>query len=162
MGGSKTIPSSSTGAGSCGQSGVDGAFGTAAPGNIPGARNGGVSWTDSKGNLWLFGGEGDDSAGVVGSLNDLWEYSPSANEWTWMGGSSALPACSSSGSCGESGVYGTQGSANAANSPGGRGGAVGWTDTSGNLWMFGGGGFDETGTAGKLNDLWVFNTSTNQ
>ena len=36
---------------------VYGAKGVAAPGNVPGARFGSVSWTDANENLWLFGGE---------------------------------------------------------------------------------------------------------
>jgi N-acetylneuraminic acid mutarotase len=42
--------------------------------NYPGARDLAVSWTDPKGNLWLFGGQGIDSAGTLGYMNDLWEY----------------------------------------------------------------------------------------
>jgi hypothetical protein len=41
-------------------------------GNIPGAH-GGASWTDSKGNLWLFGSNGTDAIGKWGYLDDLWE-----------------------------------------------------------------------------------------
>jgi hypothetical protein len=29
-------------------------------------------------------------------------------------------------------------------------------DTSGNLWIFGGLGFDSTGTAGDINNLWRY------
>ena len=39
--------------------GVYGTRGIAAPGNVPGARSGSVSWTDASGNLWLFGGIGN-------------------------------------------------------------------------------------------------------
>ena len=34
--------------------------------------------------------------------------------------------------------YGTQGTPAAGNTPGGRDGGVGWTDNSGNFWLFGG------------------------
>ena len=33
-----------------------------------------MSWTDGSGNLWLFGGEGYDSSGHDGWLNDLWVF----------------------------------------------------------------------------------------
>src|SRR4029077_5819335 len=43
------------------QSGTYGTQGTAAPGNVPGARGSAVTWTDKSGNFWLFGGGGYDS-----------------------------------------------------------------------------------------------------
>ena len=46
-----------------GQSGTYGTKGVAAPGNVPGAREGAVSWTDASGNLWLFGGDGYAASG---------------------------------------------------------------------------------------------------
>jgi hypothetical protein len=128
------------------QEGIYGTQGTAAAGNVPGARNGAVSWTDASGNFWLWGGVGYDSAGASGNLNDLWEYS--AGAWTWMGGSNVN---------GQSGTYGTQGTPAAGNVPGARTGAVGWTGASGNFWLFGGDGYDSTGIAvGWLNDLWEY------
>ena len=54
MGGSSSVPSGS------GQPGIYGTLGTAAAGNIPGGRDSAATWTDSKGNFWLFGGEGID------------------------------------------------------------------------------------------------------
>jgi hypothetical protein len=54
-----------------GQQGIYGTLGAAAQGNVPGSRINGVSWTDRKGNLWLFGGE--DGSGLY---NDLWVYQP--------------------------------------------------------------------------------------
>ena len=59
--------------------------------NVPGARYGAVSWTDSSGNLWLFGGFGYDSTGGSGYLNDLWQYSPSTGQWTWVSGGKRGP-----------------------------------------------------------------------
>ena len=47
-----------------------GTMGVAAAGNVPGARLGAVSWKDSAGNLWLFGGFGNAANGVAGALND--------------------------------------------------------------------------------------------
>jgi N-acetylneuraminic acid mutarotase len=132
-------------------SGVYGTLGTAATANIPGARQAALTWVDGGGNLWLFGGIGLDSAGNSGLLNDLWEYSPSTGEWTWMSGSSTVNAPA---------VYGTQGTAATNNVPGGRHDAVSWIDSSGNLWLFGGEGRDHNGTIGALNDLWEFTPNT--
>jgi len=69
-----------------------------------------------------------------------------SNEWTWMGGNSTDPASCTvlNDYCAHPGVYGTQGTPASGNIPGARRGAVGWTDASGNLWMFGGSGNDST------------------
>lgn len=40
--------------------------------NIPGGRYDGVSWIGPNGKFWLFGGNGIDSSGDAGNLNDLW------------------------------------------------------------------------------------------
>lgn len=39
---------------------------------------------------------------------------------------------------------------------------MGWTDSSGILWLFGGSGYDSAGNFGYLNDLWAFNPSLAQ
>jgi hypothetical protein len=122
--------------------GVYGTQGMAAAGNVPGARSGSVSWIDSAGDLWLFGGSGFDSAGILGDLNDLWRYSPGSGQWTWQGGSNAAN---------DPGLYGTQGSPGV---PGARVASVSWIDSAGDLWLFGGYGYDSAGTSGDLNDLW--------
>lgn len=131
--------------------GVYGTLGVAAASNVPGGRSLAVNWIDKSGKLWLFGGQGFDSNGIGGDLNDLWEYDPASNMWTWMGGSSTE---------GATGFYGIPGVANAHNIPGGRWGSVSWVDGSGNLWLFGGGGIDSTGVSGYLNDLWEYNPTT--
>jgi len=137
--------------------GIYGSLGVPANNNNPGARTDGAEWTDANGNLWLFGGYGHDASnGFPNYLGDLWKYDPAGNKWAWMGGpsSSTLPA--------PAGVYGTQGTAAAANRPGHRKGSVTWTDASGNLWLFGGEGYDGSGSFGLLNDLWKYNISSGQ
>lgn len=133
--------------------GVYGTLGTAAAGNVPGGRDSSVSWIDSAGNLWLFGGYGYDSAGTLNDLNDLWRYSPGSGQWTWVGGSDTVNA---------TGVYGTQGSAAAANVPGARVRSAAWLDSAGNLWLFGGYGHDSTGAVGWMNDLWEYGRASGQ
>jgi hypothetical protein len=150
IGGSSTVGSSGGG-----QSGVYGTLGSAAGTNMPGGRHGAVSWIDASGNLWLFGGAGYDSTGTEGELNDLWMFNPNLGtygEWTWMGGSSTAGSNNS----GNPGIYGTLGTAASTNIPGGRDSAVSWIDASGNLWLFGGFGYDSTRETGWLNDLWNF------
>jgi N-acetylneuraminic acid mutarotase len=133
--------------------GVYGTQNTASASNAPGARYAASTWTDSAGNLWLFGGAGYDLAGDAGNLNDLWRYSPSTSEWTWISGGNADNA---------TGVYGAQGTAAPGNAPGARYSASSWIDSTGNLWLFGGYGYDSAGSVGKLNDLWQYSPSSNQ
>jgi Secretion system C-terminal sorting domain/Galactose oxidase, central domain len=130
--------------------GVYGSQGVAHNNNKPGARYGSQTWIDASGNLWLYGGYGYDGS-TTGILNDLWKYNPSTNKWTWVKGDNLID---------KFGVYGTKGTANAANKPGSRYVSTSWTDQSGNLWMFGGYGYDEAGV-GNLNDLWKYNPATN-
>jgi hypothetical protein len=129
------------------QPGTYGVEGTPASGNVPGGRWGAVSWIDASGNFWLFGGMGYDSTGTIqGDLNDLWEYSN--GEWTWMSGSNVAD---------QPGSYGIEGTPASGNVPGGRWSAVSWIDASGDFWLFGGVGYDSTGTTqGNLNDLWKY------
>ncbi len=136
-----------------GQTGVYGSLGVPSPGNLPGARSEATGWTDSNGNLWLFGGNAGATQGNSSiHFNDLWEFSPATNEWTWMSGYDNTVA----------GVYGTLGVPAARNVPGSRENAVGWADSSSNLWLFGGWGYDSAKTFGVLNDLWEFNPTTKQ
>ncbi|HEX4025285.1 MAG TPA: kelch repeat-containing protein [Steroidobacteraceae bacterium] len=134
--------------------GIYGTQGTAAVGNAPGGRSQAVSWIDTSGNLWLFGGSGYGSIGAAGLLNDLWEFDPGTTQWTWVGGSQTVNSA---------GVYGTQtATANAPKVPGGRYGAAAATDAAGNLWLFGGTGYDSARKQGALNDLWQYNLAAGQ
>jgi hypothetical protein len=138
-----------------GQSGIYGTLGVASASNVPGGREYAVSWTDSNGNFWLFGGMGYDSVGTLGfGLNDLWEFNPTTKMWTWVSGSNTVPGANGS----QPGVYGTQGVPATTNVPGGRFGAVSWIDSNGNFWLFGGNGQDAPN--GFLNDLWEFSPTT--
>ncbi len=127
------------------KAGVYGTLGVPAAGNVPGSRDSATSWEDASGHFWLFGGGGEDSAGNSGSLNDLWEFTPSTNEWAWMGGTNTIPS-----NYQVPGVYGTLGTAAAGNLPGGRGRGGSWTDSGGNLWLFGGSGYDASATTARL------------
>lgn len=150
------------------QSGIYGTQGVAAAGCatgtttgcvIPGGRWAAATATDPAGNVWLFGGQGYDSAGKVGLLNDLWQYNPTTKQWTWIGPSNSNAA-------NQNGSYGTLGTGSGTTAPGGRQHGVLWADASGNIWLFGGFGFDSAGTGSPLgaalNDLWKFNTTTKQ
>jgi gliding motility-associated-like protein len=197
--------------------------GSASVNNLPGARMNAVTWTDSRGNFWLFGGQGmasstekpNENTGGTGNggggtpgtggndnhndgdhdnkgegdngnnghhgegndgkgkgnggsgrdgkhaelesddglLNDLWMYSPSTNQWTWISGKDKLN---------EKGEYGRIAEANAANVPGARAQASGWTDNNGNLWLFGGSGYTSKPVISALNDIWKYSISNNE
>ena len=155
MGGSSTVN----------QPGVYGTLGTPAAGNTPGSRLYAVGWTDSSGNFWLFGGNGVDANGDSNSPNDLWEFNPATKEWAWMSGGSTIEGCFSVDdgyiNCGPS-LPGTPGTPASGNTPGGREWATSWTDSKGNLWLFGGSGFDPNGNYCELDDLWEFNPTTSE
>jgi hypothetical protein len=159
------------------QNGIYGAQGTAASTNMPGGRQEAAGWADANGNLWLFGGEGEDSVGTAnGILNDLWVYNIANNQWTWVVGSNkanqtgAYPSQPVTGAVSTTTAAGTCGLAIGdvplscpavtltEALPGSRWGASGWTDADGNFWLYGGWGLDSTGTNGNgaLNDLWVY------
>ncbi len=131
--------------------GTYGTKGTFAAANAPPARFGQAMTMDASGNFWLFGGAPAATLGTTAFLNDLWEYKPSTNQWTWVSGSN---------STGAPGVYGTKGTGSTANVPGGRIYPTIWTDATGNIWIFSGLGLDKNSTADNLNDLWEYTPST--
>jgi hypothetical protein len=139
----------------------------------PGGRWGASFYTDANHNLWMFGGQGYDSASNVGLLNDLWECAATSTPCTWTlvsSGSSSTTTVAAN----QEGVYGTQNTAAGNNVPGGRQNGVLWVDSSGNVWLFGGWGLDSVGTTATglgpgnaqigaiLNDLWEYNPTTKE
>jgi hypothetical protein len=113
------------GSGTTGAPAIHGTQGVPSPSNTPGARcETSCTWTDNNGDLWLFGGT---PSGAGASMNDLWKYSISLNQWTWMSGDN-IPN--------QPGVYGTIGVPNPANKPGARWCYTSWKDNAGNLWLF--------------------------
>ncbi len=127
-----------------------GTIGVPSPTNDPPGRYQAAYWTDLQGNFWIFGGVYNSD-----QLNDLWKYDVSTNTWTWVGGPQYLTSTT--------GIYGTKGVPSSTTWPGGTGwGANCWTDHNGDLWLFGGYGYDATGSVGALNDLWRYNIATNQ
>ena len=114
-----------------------GTAGSYAAGGAPGARDAAQTWSDGAGNLWMYGGHGVDGSGTTGMLGDLWKYSSAAG-WTSLGGSQSAN------------------NATSATAPGSREAAATWVDSAGNLWMFGGNGYDSHGALGALGDLWKY------
>lgn len=118
----------------------------------PAARSSATTWTDKSGNVWLFSGVCSgaphsqfwSNSSTVSVCKDLWKYTPSNNNWYFMGGKS--------GNTSESGVY-----SGSNQSIGGRYDAASWIDSTGSLWLFGGYGFASNTTYGFLGDLWRTN-----
>jgi N-acetylneuraminic acid mutarotase len=129
---------------------VYGVKGVPASTNSPGGRQNPVSWTDSAGNLWLFGGLRTVPPGISVTMNDLWRWD--GTNWTWMAGATATDPA---------GVYGTRGVPDVANVPGGRINSIGWTTPgSGDFWLFGGSGYNSAGGFALLDDLWRWDGTT--
>jgi PKD repeat protein len=120
--------------------------------NEPGKRQTYSHWIDNSGNLWLFGGNGLDSSGHGGSLQDMWKFNPVNNNWTWMNGSNQVTSLL--------GNYGSKCIMDSLNQPVGRTEARSvWKDMQGNFWLFG--GFGDNASYGELNDLWKYCVNTN-
>lgn len=75
---------------------------------------------------------------------------PFPDKWTWMGGSDTPD---------QNGVYSTKGTTSTTDIPGSRYYAVSWS-TGSTFWLFGGSGFDSTGSNSSLNDLWKYDVNT--
>jgi hypothetical protein len=131
-----------SGASTGNQNGIYGTKGVGSTSNIPGSRQEAMSWIDTSGNFWIFGGY---SIPAGGTFNDLWEYTPGTSQWTWVSGTSTVNS---------SGHYGTKGVGSTSNYPAARQAGNTWVDHSGMLWLFGGGG--------ECNDLWKFSPTNSQ
>lgn len=105
--------------------------------DLPSSRRDAFSWTDAKGNFWLFGGspETRDHEYLFGTTrenhNDLWMYDPLTFRWNMV---------KYDGNIWDKGEYGTKGIAAEYNTPGPRQDGATWVDKEGNLWLFGGDG----------------------
>jgi hypothetical protein len=130
-----------------------GDMGTGDPANTPGARHTSGTWTDVRGNLWLYGGYSKGSW-----HSDLWCYDARFGEWTWVNGSNTPNAAP---------VRGTLGVPDAANTPGARSSVTTWFVPDfpdpidfvpgGKLYLFGG----YNGTT-HYNDLWSYDISSGE
>lgn len=130
--------------------GTYGTIKTSAPANTPGGRMGTSYWLDNAGNFWMAHGFGYAAAGGAGYLNDLWRYSISNNQWSYVKGDNVVskPA-----------VAGASGVTDPSYNPGARYEATSSANNStGDVWVFGGYGVQQTPNAFTyLNDLWKIN-----
>ena len=122
---------------------------------VPSGRKYATGLIDKTGNYWLFGGLDGFNYILFPSHYDLWKFDIIANKWIQV----------TTESNGVEGVYGTQGVPSPDNHPGRRSGSVGWTDNDGNLWTYGGYGYNyrtQSYSIRDLNDVWKYNVTTNQ
>jgi gliding motility-associated-like protein len=127
-----------------------GTQGVTAPTNDPPGLYESCEMVDLQGNFWIFGGLDANNQ----EQTALWKFDTLTNMWTWMKGPNLTA---------QAGVYGTMGVPSPANFPGSRAwGVATWTDATGNLWIFGGAGYDAFGGFGMLADLWKYNIATNE
>ncbi|MBP9084165.1 MAG: T9SS type A sorting domain-containing protein [Bacteroidia bacterium] len=134
-------------------SAVYGIKGIADSSNVPPGLYAPVYWTGKDGKFWIYGGKDYNS----GYYSDLWQFDPDSRMWTWVKGDSGL--------INQPPTFGTRGVSSPTNSPGCRGlGSPAWTDTSGNLWLYGGYVKNRTGTIqyNAMNDLWKFDIQTKE
>lgn len=139
--------------GSVGGTGAMGNYGTkGVPNatNTPSGRYQGAYWTDKQGNFWMFGGYGP-----WGYYNDLWKFDPLTVQWTWINGPQTIT--DQNGEFGPLGVPGPN-----YYPPARTFGPNCWTDNNGDLWLYGGYGFDINGAQGGLSDLWKYNIASNE
>jgi hypothetical protein len=128
------------------QPAVYGSKGIPSVNNNPPSGDEFMTWTS--GNLlWLFGGY----FANFDWGNTLWNYNTNTDQWTWVSGPNTVNQVA---------IYGTVGVASINNIPGARRGGASWKDSNGNLWLFGGYGYDGA-SSGYLNDLWKYSTLNN-
>jgi N-acetylneuraminic acid mutarotase len=130
-----------------GNGGTYGTRGVGSTSNKPGDRNGAGIVVDSNAKIWVFGGFGNDGAGSTDTMNDLWKFDPSNDQWTWISGSSTARA---------SGVYGAKNIFSASFTPGAREQVRIAIDSANNIYILDGIGFDSVGTKGYLNEIWKY------
>lgn len=99
---------------------------------LPAGRSGAAHWTNSAGDLFLFGGRsyGETQGPIV--LNDLWKWN--GIEWTSVMSNDPLNT----------------------EQPEPRTNAVQWSDSKGRLWIYGGAGRSKSGEQTSLSDLWMW------
>jgi PKD repeat protein len=123
---------------------VYGTQGIPASTNTPGSRIAYAHWRDASGNFWLMNG----STRGLGSRdhNDVWQYNPVTNEWTWMAGSQVDD---------DPGSYNSFCDYSSANAPAARSeDKATYKDGQNRIWTFAG---TTSQTNFNFNDLWIYN-----
>ena len=127
-------------------SGSYGQLGQPSATNYPRSRSGALTWTDSEGITWMFGGSTfcEFRCGPL-TLGDLWTYDPSSNNWTWIAGPENPDQNIAA-------VYGNQGIPSQGNNPGSRTGCFTWIPGDGKFWFY----------DPSASEIWNYNPSTSE
>jgi len=117
--------------------------------NLPMSKMRFSTWADANDNFWVFGGYGKITiTGSPADKNILWKWNGS--QWSWIAGSKEKNVA---------GLYATS-SELSSRKPGARKAHSLCTDSDGNVWMYGGEGYDKNGNEGHLGDLWKKDAQT--
>lgn len=121
----------------------------------PGSMAWHSAWTDSAGDLYVFGGVSFSGSGLNPN-NRLFKYSQGT--WRWIGGDSLNAAFNPSvgGFNGGEPTFGPQGVASPSNQPGARYLGTYWQGPNHEFYLYGGIGMGAGGQFGLLSDLWVY------
>ena len=116
-----------------------------------GIQENNTAWVKSDGSLWLFGGEHFDTTSALYSFsNDIWRFNINTNNWIWMKGSAGQNI---------NGNYGSLNVESSTNLPPARGTYTRWQDKNDNFYIFG--GLSSFSNGSFYNDVWRFNSTTN-
>ena len=137
-------------------SGYYGIKGVESPLNLPPSRLAYAKWKDPEGNFYFMGGFQNDynSSCFYKGFNDVWKYRIATNNWIWLGGSSTYN---------QPGVQTAVCETDSNNIPEnyGENRAVCF-DGCGNVFMFGGIGAACNDYSDVKNELWHYNTYSNE
>ena len=112
----------------------------------PGSRYGAAMWMDANGDVWVFGGRGEDENGDFGYMNDLWRWDSSAKRWFFEEGSKIRD---------QGNYYFDLSTFSLVYKVGGRIGMNIWQAPNGDVLLYGGHGFHSSGTGeGYFADFW--------
>jgi gliding motility-associated-like protein len=122
--------------------------------SVPAARDGSTcSWIDNDDNFWLYGGAGISGSSIGTMLmNDMWNFSPSTNNWSHISGSLTTIYDPPS--------FGAKGIPALTNYPGARRRSAAWTDLHGKFWMYSGETADTIDNYANYSDMWQFDPTT--
>jgi len=132
-----------------------GTQGVASAANTPGGRfafAGGQLFNNS---ILFFGGPLATGSNTLANAhnNDIWKYDLVTNQWTWLNGPNAS---------GQGAIFGTKCVPSTTNRPGsGYEVRTRWTDSCGNLWLFGTGFTSGSSGSSTCNDLWTYSRINN-